>query len=180
MPHREITHSRAQGEGGPAIDHIGIDLHKWESQICLLAEKGEVIERRIRTGPQRFVRHVQARLTIRDALVRTRTRYISPKPDSVFLGEVRHESTPRALNAHAAWAAEVRGHNQEIMFDGILQQGTPNARSFEHIDGSVGRQIRIKHLHWSVDRITAENCRCTTIRANAQLPGSMTRQWQQC
>src|SRR5262249_46384236 len=36
------------------MDHIGIDLHKRESQICLLADGGEVIERRIRTEPQRF------------------------------------------------------------------------------------------------------------------------------
>src|SRR5215467_5348290 len=36
------------------MDHIGIDLHKRESQICLLAEGGELIERRIRTEPQRF------------------------------------------------------------------------------------------------------------------------------
>jgi transposase len=139
------------------MDHIGIDLHKRESQICLLAEGGELIERRIRTEPQRFAealggrapaqvllesstesewvarcletlghhvvvadpnfapmyatrtrkvktdrrdaralaeacrlgayrpahrlsdaqRHVRARLSVRDALVRTRTRYIS-------------------------------------------------------------------------------------------------------
>ena len=32
----------------------GIDLHKKESQICRLTETGEVIERRIRTEPQRF------------------------------------------------------------------------------------------------------------------------------
>ena len=139
------------------MDHIGIDLHKRESQICILAEGGELIERRIRTEPQRFAealggrapaqvllesstesewvarclealghhvvvadpnfapmyasrtrkvktdrrdaralaeacllgayrpahrlsdaqRHVRARLTVRDTLVRTRTRYIS-------------------------------------------------------------------------------------------------------
>ncbi len=29
------------------MDHIGLDLHKRESQICLLAEGGELIERRI-------------------------------------------------------------------------------------------------------------------------------------
>src|SRR5262249_17316217 len=140
-----------------AMDHIGIDLHKRESQICIVAEGGELIERRIRTDPRRFAevlgeraparilleastesewvarcleglghdvvvadphfapmyatgtgkgkperreararaeaclwgpsrpaprlsdaqRHVRARLTVRDALVRTRTRYIS-------------------------------------------------------------------------------------------------------
>ena len=37
----------------PAMDHIGIDVHKRESQICILAEGGEVIERRIRTEPGR-------------------------------------------------------------------------------------------------------------------------------
>src|SRR5262245_41004969 len=111
---------------------------------------------------------------------RTQTRGAFTKRDSQYLGEVRHESTPRTRNAYAACAAEVRGHNQQIIFDCILQQRTSNARSFEHIDGSVGRQLGIEHLHWSVDRITAENCWCTAIGANAQLSGSMTRQWQQC
>jgi hypothetical protein len=36
------------------MDHIGIDVHKRESQIYILAESGEVIERRIRTEPERF------------------------------------------------------------------------------------------------------------------------------
>jgi transposase len=36
------------------MEYVGIDLHKKESQICLLTETGEVIERRIRTEPQRF------------------------------------------------------------------------------------------------------------------------------
>jgi len=36
------------------MDHIGIDVHKRESQIYILAEGGEVIERRIRTEPKRF------------------------------------------------------------------------------------------------------------------------------
>jgi transposase len=36
------------------MDHIGIDVHKRESQIYILAESREVIERRIRTEPERF------------------------------------------------------------------------------------------------------------------------------
>ena len=36
------------------MDHIGIDVHKKESQICILAEGGELIEERIRTEPERF------------------------------------------------------------------------------------------------------------------------------
>src|SRR5262249_28656664 len=39
---------------GPAMEYVGIDLHKKESQICLLTETGEVMECRIRTDPQRF------------------------------------------------------------------------------------------------------------------------------
>ena len=36
------------------MDHIGIDVHKKESQICILAEGGELIERRVRTEPERL------------------------------------------------------------------------------------------------------------------------------
>ncbi len=36
------------------MDHIGMDVHKKESQICILTEEGELIERRVRTEPQRF------------------------------------------------------------------------------------------------------------------------------
>jgi len=36
------------------MEHLGIDVHKKESQICILAEGGELIERRIRTEPERF------------------------------------------------------------------------------------------------------------------------------
>jgi hypothetical protein len=37
------------------MDYGGIDLPKKESPICLLTEAREVMERRIRTEPQRFV-----------------------------------------------------------------------------------------------------------------------------
>ncbi len=36
------------------MDHTGMDVHKKESQICILTEEGELIERRVRTEPQRF------------------------------------------------------------------------------------------------------------------------------
>src|SRR5262245_33878789 len=49
----ESTRSWARRRG-PAMEYVGIDLHKQESQICLLTETGEVMERRIRTEPQRF------------------------------------------------------------------------------------------------------------------------------
>jgi hypothetical protein len=36
------------------MDHIGIRVHKKEGQNCILGEGGELIERRIRTTPERF------------------------------------------------------------------------------------------------------------------------------
>ena len=36
------------------MDHIDIDVHKRESQICILAEGGAMIEQRIRTERERF------------------------------------------------------------------------------------------------------------------------------
>jgi len=36
------------------MEHVGIDVHAGESQICSLTDAGEILERRIRTGPDRF------------------------------------------------------------------------------------------------------------------------------
>jgi hypothetical protein len=36
------------------MDYVGIDLHKKESQICILSGGGQLSECRIRTAPQRF------------------------------------------------------------------------------------------------------------------------------
>lgn len=36
------------------MDHIGIDVHKNESQICILREDGTLVECRIRTERGRF------------------------------------------------------------------------------------------------------------------------------
>ena len=36
------------------MDYVGIDLHKKESQICILSEGGQLSECRIRTEPRRF------------------------------------------------------------------------------------------------------------------------------
>ena len=36
------------------MDNIGIDVHKMESQICILTDGGEVVERRIKTERERF------------------------------------------------------------------------------------------------------------------------------
>ena len=36
------------------MDYVGLDLHKRDSQLCVLTEAGEIIEGRIRTDPARF------------------------------------------------------------------------------------------------------------------------------
>ena len=36
------------------MDHIGIDVHKKESQLCILGAEGELSEPRVRTTPERF------------------------------------------------------------------------------------------------------------------------------
>src|SRR6266540_6894248 len=51
---QELTRGQRRREESPAMDHIGIDVHKRESQICILAEGGELMEQRIRTEPERF------------------------------------------------------------------------------------------------------------------------------
>ena len=43
------------------MDHIGIDVHKRESPIYILADAGEVVEPRIRTEPERFATVLGAR-----------------------------------------------------------------------------------------------------------------------
>ena len=36
------------------MDNIGLDLHKRESQLCILTEEGEIVEQRIHTSRERF------------------------------------------------------------------------------------------------------------------------------
>src|SRR5215212_2049729 len=85
-------------ESRPAMDYVGIDLHKNSSQVCVLTEDGELIERRIKTdkrdaralceacrlGAYRHAhrtsdrqRDVRAHLSVRESLIRTRSKYIA-------------------------------------------------------------------------------------------------------
>ena len=43
------------------MDHIGIDVHKRDSQICILTEHGELLEHRVRTDAVRFAEVLGAR-----------------------------------------------------------------------------------------------------------------------
>src|SRR5260370_38164030 len=44
----------APREASYHMDTIGLDLHKRESQLCVLTEAGEIVERRIVTSRERF------------------------------------------------------------------------------------------------------------------------------
>src|SRR5215207_2989593 len=39
----------------PAMQHIGLDLGKTSSQLCVLSEEGELIEKRVKTGRETFI-----------------------------------------------------------------------------------------------------------------------------
>ncbi len=53
------------------MEHIGIDIHKRESQICILTPEGEIIERRIQSTRERFTAVFQARARARVLLEAT-------------------------------------------------------------------------------------------------------------
>jgi transposase len=160
------------------MDFIGFDLGKVSSQICILTEDGELIERRIRTDRDHFnellgsrpsarilietstesewvarhleglghevviadtnfapmyatrrQRHVRAQLAVREAMVRTRSRYISlistllrrdglrvePGHSAGFLKRLERVVLPEALReAIAPLVLLLRGVNEQI------------------------------------------------------------------
>ena len=63
------------------MDHIGIDVHKRESQIYCLAQGGEVVEQRIRTEPERFA-HARFRRFVDRAWPGGSIATIAPWPHS--------------------------------------------------------------------------------------------------
>jgi len=61
------------------MGHRGIDAHKRERQIYILAEGGEVVEPRIRTEPERFATVLGSRLRARILIeVSTEIEWVAP------------------------------------------------------------------------------------------------------
>jgi transposase len=54
LPHRVIRGQRRKQRGASHGPYIGIDVHKKESQLCILSEDGQRREPRVRTTPARF------------------------------------------------------------------------------------------------------------------------------
>jgi len=52
-PHKVDAVYAANG-GRPAVEHVGIDVHKNQSQICIITSEGEMIEKRVSTERGRF------------------------------------------------------------------------------------------------------------------------------
>jgi len=69
------------------MDYIGIDLHKNSSQVCILTEDGELVERRIKTDRESFDKLLgerpPARILVEASLVDLMRRSIN-SPSSVM------------------------------------------------------------------------------------------------
>jgi len=221
-------------EEGLAMDYVGIDVHKKESQICILNESGGRVERRIRTEPGRFAealgerprarvlieaatesewvarcvetlghevivadpnfapmyatrqrkvktdrrdarslaeacllgayrpahrlsdaqRHVRGRLAVREALIRTRTRYISVirallrqhgwrvpsgKAATISRRVVTLGVPGRLLSEVAPLLASLRAVNQQIAYsDEVIEQLTRHDERVRHLQTVPG------------------------------------------
>ena len=95
------------------MEHLGIDVHKAESQICILTESGEVVERRIRMQRERFaavlgerprarVAHFALRKIIEKEIDRSNATV--PGDDEIgsrvswwFAGSARYPSNPSGI-----------------------------------------------------------------------------------
>jgi len=81
------------------MDTIGLDLHKRESQLCVLTEEGEVIERRIVTTRERFTAVLGARPRARILLeAATESEWVGPGPIPL----ASHRSSTRATSRSVA------------------------------------------------------------------------------
>jgi hypothetical protein len=101
------------------MEYVGIDLHKKESQICLLTETGEVIERRIRTESQRFAEVLGGRPRARILVeASTESEWVAgaSKPWARGRGggpELRADICPWQ-GAHVRWGSVVRRATLEL------------------------------------------------------------------
>ena len=83
------------------MDHIGIDLHKQHSQVCILTSEGELTERRIQTDRASFKNLLGGRPQARILLeASTESEWVAQCLESCghqvivadpnFAGDVRH------------------------------------------------------------------------------------------
>jgi transposase len=78
------------------MDHMGIDVHKRENQIYILAAGGEVIERRIHTEPECFAAVLGTRPRARNV--------IEASTDSEWVGRCLEAVGPEVIVAEPNFA----------------------------------------------------------------------------
>jgi len=80
------------------MDHVGIDVHTRERQICIRADGGELIERRIRTEAERFA------------------AVLGDRPRVRIVIEASTDTAPGTADARAHTAS---GRREKLMLDGV-------------------------------------------------------------
>ena len=86
------------------MEHIGIDVHKEESQLCVVTEEGTVLEQRIRTRRERFAAILGARARARILLeASTESEWVAR-----CLEELGHEVIVADPNFAAMYATRSR------------------------------------------------------------------------
>ena len=82
------------------MEYLGIDVHSSESQICMLTEPGEILERRIRTRPDRFAELLGERPRARIL--------IEASTESEWVARCLEGARPRGDRRRSQLRAEVR------------------------------------------------------------------------
>src|SRR2546422_861531 len=84
------------------MEHVGMDLGKKESQVTILSEAGELIEKRMRTERGRLVR-VRARfLALVQALLSREGFRVAPGSSRCFAARMEKLELPEHLTAEVA------------------------------------------------------------------------------
>src|SRR4051812_14072084 len=86
------------------MDHIGYDLGKVSSQICIITEDGQLIERRIKTDRESIAQLLGTRLPARILLeASTESEWVA-----CYLEELGHEVIVADTNFEAMYSTRTR------------------------------------------------------------------------
>ncbi len=108
------------------MENIGLDLHQRESQLCILTDDGEVIERRIRTTPERLTAVLGPRAPARILLqASTESEWVARHLEA--LGHTVIVADPNYAPMYATRSARVKTDRRDArtLADGLFDQGVP-------------------------------------------------------
>ena len=138
------------------MDHIGIDVHKRESQIYILAEDGEVIEHRIRTEPERFAAVLGSRPRAR-VLIEAST-------DSEWVARCLEALGHEVIVADPNFAPMYATRSRKVKTD------RRDARALAEAGASMSE--RALRWPWSSMLLLNTTCACPTLLASASSGGT--------